>query len=67
MKILKYIEFVLFLSILLTGKMRIGVTERGSLKKIFASGAYPVYSKVVHNAKPHLTCSEFTMHMQNQL
>ena len=30
-------------------------------------GAYPVYSNVEHKVKPPLTCSEFTMHMQNQL
>ena len=29
-----------FLSLLMTGIIRIGVTERGSFKKIFGSGAY---------------------------
>ena len=42
------------------------MTESGSLK-IFIRGAYPVYSKVVHNLKPPFTCSEFYMHMQNLL
>ena len=31
-----------FQSILMPGIIRIGVTERGSFKKIFGSGAYPV-------------------------
>ena len=31
-----------FLSLLLTGITRIGVTESGSFKKKFESGAYPV-------------------------
>ena len=34
-----------FLSLLLTGITRIGVTERGSFKKIFGSGAYPVLQR----------------------
>ena len=50
----------------MTGKIRIGVAERGSLKNI-RKRAYPVYSKVVHNVNWSLTCSEFNMHMQNQL
>ena len=44
----------------MTGIIRIGVTERGSFKKIFGSGAYPVLQRL-------LTYSEFTVHMQNQL
>ena len=51
-----------FLSLLLTGITRIGVTERGSFKKIFARS-----SKAVHSKKLPLTYSEFTVHMQNQL
>ena len=35
-----------FLSLLLTGITRIGVTERGSFKKIFGSGAYPVLQRL---------------------
>ena len=35
-----------FLSILLTGKIRIGVTERDSFKKIFGSGAYPGFQRL---------------------
>ena len=54
-----------FLSLLLTGKTRIGETERGSLKNrklcIFR------YSKIVSNIKLSLTYSELTVHMQNQL
>ena len=44
----------------MTGIIRIGVTERGSFKNIFGSGAYPVLQRL-------LTYSEFTVHMQNQL
>ena len=32
--------------ILLTGKIRIGVTERGSFKKIFGSSTYPVLQRL---------------------
>ena len=46
----------------MTGIIRIGVTERGSFKKILGSDAYPM-----HNIKLPLTYSEFTVHMQNQL
>ena len=46
----------------MTGIILIGVTERGSFKKIFRIGA-----KAVHNKKLPLTYSEFTVHMQNQL
>ena len=35
-----------FLSLLTTGIIRIGVTERGSFKKIFGSGAYPVLQRL---------------------
>ena len=35
-----------FLSLLLTGITCIGVTERGSFKKIFGSGAYPVLQRL---------------------
>ena len=35
-----------FLSLLMTGINRIGVTERGSFKKIFGSGAYPVLQRL---------------------
>ena len=44
----------------MTGIIRIGVTERGSFKRIFGSGAYPVLQRL-------LKYSEFTVHMQNQL
>ena len=40
--------------------------DRGSFKKI-RKRANLVYSKVVHNVKLPLTCSEFTMHMQIQI
>ena len=52
-----------FLSLLLTGITRIGVTERGSLKNIRKR----CISKAVHSIKLLLTYSEFTVHMQNQL
>ena len=42
-------------------KIRIGVTERGSLKIFDRS------SKAAHNIKLSLAYSEFTVHMQNQL
>ena len=51
----------------MTGIIRIGVTERGSFKKIFGSGANSRSSKAVYNIKLPLTCSEFTGHVQNQL
>ena len=35
-----------FRSILLTGIIRIGVTERGKFKQIFGSGAYPVLQRL---------------------
>ena len=35
-----------FLSLLMTGIIRIGVTERGRFKKIFGSGAYPVLQRL---------------------
>ena len=46
----------------MTGIIRIGVTERGSFKKIFGSS-----SKAMHDIKLPLTYSEFTVHMQNKL
>ena len=46
----------------MTGIIRIGVTERGSFKKIFGSS-----SKAMHGIKLPLTYSEFTVHMQNKL
>ena len=52
-----------FLSLLLTGITRIGVTERGSFKNIRKRCT----SKAVHSIKLALTYSEFTAHMQNQL
>ena len=55
-----------FLSLLLTGIIRIGVTERGSFKNI-RERCISRSSKAVHNIKLTLTYSEFTMHMQNQL
>ena len=67
MKISQLIEFILlFPSLLLPGKIPIGVTERGSLKK-YHKRCISRYSKVVHNIKLPLTYSEFTMHMENQL
>ena len=44
----------------MTGIIRLGVAERGSFKKIFGSGAYPVLQRL-------LAYSEFTVHMQNHL
>ena len=35
-----------FLSVLMNGIIRIGVTERGRFKKIFGSGAYPVLQRL---------------------
>ena len=51
----------------MTGIIRIGVTERGSFKKIFGAVHIPFFTKAVHNIKLPLTYSEFTVHMQNQL
>ena len=50
----------------MTGIIRIGVTERGSIKNI-RKRCISLSSKAVHNIKLPLTCSEFTVHMQNQL
>ena len=50
----------------MTGKIRIGVTERGSFKKYSEAVRIPS-SKAVHNIKLLFTHSEFTVHMQNQL
>ena len=35
-----------FLRLLMTGMIRKGVTDRGSFKKIFGSGAYPVLQRL---------------------
>ena len=35
-----------FLSLLMTGIIRIGVTERGSFKNISGSGAYPILQRL---------------------
>ena len=35
-----------FLSLLMTGIIRIGVAERGSFNTIFGSGAYPVLQRL---------------------
>ena len=50
----------------MTGIIRIGVTERGSLKNI-RKRCISRSSKAVHNVKLPLSYSEFTVHMQNQL
>ena len=42
----RQLEFVLNISLLLTGKIRISVTGRGSFKQIFGSGAYPVLQRL---------------------
>ena len=55
-----------FLSLLMTGIIRIGVTERGSFKK-YLEGCISRSSKAVHNIKLPLTYPEFSVHMQNQL
>ena len=55
-----------FLSILMTGIIPIGVTERGSFKNI-QRRCISRSSKAVHNIKLWLTYSEFTVHVQNQL
>ena len=56
-----------FLSLLLTGITRIGVTERGSFKKISGRRCISRSSKAVQNIKLLLTCPEYTVHLQNQL
>ena len=55
-----------FLSLLMTDIIRIGVTERGSLKK-YSEVVHIRSSKAVHNIKLPLTYSDFTVHIQNQL
>ena len=55
-----------FLSLLMTGIIRIGVTERIVSKK-FLKRCISRSSKAVHSIKLPLTYSEFTVHMQNQL
>ena len=50
----------------MTGIIRKGATERGSLKK-YSEALHILSSKAVHNIKLPLTYSEFTVHMQNQL
>ena len=54
-----------FLSLLMTGIIRIGVTERGS--KIFEKRCISCSSTAAQSMKLPLTYSEFTEHMQNQL
>ena len=49
-----------FLSILMTGIIRIGVTERGSLKKYSEAVHIPFFTMAVHNIKLPLTNSELT-------
>ena len=56
-----------FLSLLLTGITRIGVTERGSFKKYSGRRCISRSSKAVQNIKLPITYSEYTVHMQNQL
>ena len=56
-----------FLSLLLKGITRIGVTERGSFKKYFGRRCSSRSSKAVQNIKLPLTYSEYTVHKQNQL
>ena len=56
-----------FLSLLLTGITRIGVTKRGSFKNYSEAVHISFFTKAVHNLKLPLTYSEFTVHMQNQL
>ena len=56
-----------FLSLLMTGIIRICVTERGSFKKNIRKWRTTCSSKAVHNLKLPLTYSEFTAYMQNQL
>ena len=50
----------------MTGIIRIGVTEKGSLKK-YSEACISRSSKAVHSIKLPLTYSEFTMHLQNHL
>ena len=50
----------------MTGKIRIGVTEKGSLKNT-RKRCISRSSKAVHNIKLPLTHSEFTVQMQSQL
>ena len=56
-----------FQNILMTGIIRIGVTERGSFKKYQEAVHIPFFTKAVYNVKLPLTCSEFSVHMQDQL
>ena len=56
-----------FLSLLLTGITRIGVTERGSFKKYSGRRCISRSSKAMQNIELPLTYSEYTVHMQNQL
>ena len=56
-----------FLSLLLTGIIRIGVSERGSFKTFSGRRCISRSSKAVQNVKLPLTCSEYTVHLQNQL
>ena len=60
-------EFVLnFFIFLLTVKIHIGVTVRGSFKNI-RKRCIPHYLKVVHDINLPFAYSECTVHMQNQL
>ena len=52
--------------VLLTDKIHIGMTERGSLKNI-CKPCISSYSKDEHNIKMPFAYSEFTGHIQNQL
>ena len=56
-----------FLSLLLTGENSYRRDKKGLSQKVFESGAYPIYLKVVHIVKLPLACSEFNMHMQSTL
>ena len=56
-----------FLSLLMTGISRIGVTERDSFKEYSEAVHILFLTKAVHNIKLPFTYSEFTVHMQNQL
>ena len=55
-----------FISLLLTDKIRICLSERSRLKNI-RKLCISYYSKVVHNIKLPFAYSEFTVHMQNRL
>ena len=55
-----------FLCLLLTDKIRIGMTERGSSKNS-CKRSISSFSKVVHNIQLTFAYSEFTVLMQNQL